>query len=144
MTADLLTCLEQQAALTQTWVRQLDAEAQAMAEGRFKALSPLIQRKTALTAELAEKDRERQRLQARAGFDPARCDDEPLRQAWQQLQAITALARQRNHHHAVTTHTLLDFTRQALATLQGSGQPLYGSDGRHPSGAAGSKALAQG
>lgn len=142
----LLGCLQMQGAALAEFAQALDDEARAMNQGHFAQLPALIERKTELARQIGELDRERTQLQRRAGFDPAgppRPGEQALHQAWARLRAQASRARADNHRNGVMVHTLLDFTRQALATLHGGPQGLYGSDGR-PGGAATGKPLARG
>lgn len=140
-------CLQRQSAVLREFARALDEEANAMAEGRFRQLPPLLARKQALGRQLADLDCERERLQRETGFDPAgppRPGQQDLHAAWQGLCESARGARDHNHRNGVMVHTLLDFTRQAMAVLQGDSRPLYGQDGRHPGGNGAGKPLAQG
>lgn len=142
----LLGCLDMQSAALAEFARALDREAQALSEGRFKDLQALVRHKTELARQIAELDRERERLQAETGFAPEapRPGQEALERAWGQLREHAGQARLANHRNGVMVHTLLDFTRQAVASLQGGQRPLYGSDGRPAGSAVLAKPLAQG
>lgn len=141
----LQACLEMQAAVLAEFTQVLDLEALAMGEGRFADLPPLIERKSELARQLADLDRERALLQRRAGLGDRPTGTIDVDQAWAQLRELAGQAREANHRNGLMVHTLLDFTRQALASLKGAGRPTYGSDGRYPSGAAArGKSLAQG
>jgi flagellar biosynthesis/type III secretory pathway chaperone len=140
----LLACLNKQNAVLLDFLQTTDEEAEAMQQGQFKRLPTLVQHKAELTTQLAELDRQREQLQQTSGFHPERCADEAVMSAWQLLRERATQARAHNHRNAVTTHTLLNFTRQAIATMQGGGQLLYGSNGKHPSGMGSRKSLGQG
>ncbi len=134
----LQACLEMQHAALAEFVQTLDDEASCMEQGRFSPLAALVERKSTLARQVAELDRERRSLQAQAHFDPAgapQAGEEALREAWGRLEIQARAARQANQRNGAMVHTLLDFTRQAVALMQGGQRPLYGSDGRHPGGA---------
>lgn len=128
----LQACMEMQAAVLTEFTQVLDQEALAMGEGRFGDLPPLIARKSELARQLGELDQERQSLQRSASSTAL--EEEP---AWQLLRALASQARQANQRNGQMVHTLLDFTRQALASLQGQQRSLYGSDGRPSAGTTG-------
>jgi flagellar biosynthesis protein FlgN len=140
----LLTCLNQQNAVLLDFLQTMDEEAEAMQQGQFKRIPALVQHKSELTTQIDKLDRQREQLQQATGFTPERCEDVALLNAWQLLRERATQARERNHRNAVITHTLLNFTRQAITTMQGGGQPLYGSNGKHPSGLGSRKSLGQG
>jgi flagellar biosynthesis/type III secretory pathway chaperone len=140
----LLACLNKQNAVLHDFVQTLNEEAEAMQQGHFKLLPALVQHKSDLSTQLSALDAQREQLQHSSGFHPLRCADEAVRSSWQLLVERATQARHKNHRNAVITHTLLNFTRHSIATLQGGGQPLYGANGKHPSGLGSRKALGQG
>ncbi len=143
----LLDCMAIEHSALLEYVQLLDDEARTLTEGRYRLMPAMMDRKTALARQISELDRERLQLQRQAGFDPQQPTppgQERLAQAWQQLQASANRARDGNHRNGTMVHTLLDFTRQAIAVMQGGSRPLYGQDGRHPGKAGAGKALAQG
>ena len=145
---ELLGCMDMQCAALAEFTLTLDLEAQSLQQGHFKDLPSLIARKTELARQLAELDYERERLLALAGLPidlPTALAEPALERAWGRLREQAAQARQANHRNGVMVHTLLDFTRQAMATLHGGNRPLYGSNGRHPAaGVHPGKSLARG
>jgi len=124
------------------FIELLDLEAEAMTRGDFTALPELARRKSLQADEISflRSQRETKQLALgyaadRSGADAAAAaGGQVVQDAWRQLQACAAQARERNHRNGVMIHTHLDFTRQSISFLQASGQPLYGPDGTHHTG----------
>ncbi|OGA98071.1 MAG: flagellar biosynthesis protein [Burkholderiales bacterium RIFCSPHIGHO2_12_FULL_61_11] len=120
----------------------LDREAEAMTRGDFTALPELARRKSRQADEISVLRHQRETEQLALGYaadrsgaaDAAAAGGKALQNAWRELQACSAQARERNHRNGVMIHTHLDFTRQSICFLQASGQPLYGPDGTHHAG----------
>lgn len=118
-----------------TFIAALEAEDEALQEGRLGDLPALTERKNILLARIAELDRAREQAQAALGHPagPAAADaaapDQRLRNAWTELLARAERARQLNRRVAAKVFTHLDHTEQALAVLQADRQPLYGRKG---------------
>jgi len=153
MTIQLLTNhLSQEYAATGEFLELLELEAQAMTVGDFGALPALAQRKSQLADQIAALNNQREKGQLATGFPAGRVGAQAyaesggpdLEQAWSDLLARAALARENNHRNGVMIHTHLDFTRQSISFLQARGQPLYGADGSHHAGTASGNRLAVG
>lgn len=144
MSQSLLNDLILENAAIGAFIELLDQEADAMTRGNFSALPELAERKSqqAEKISLLRRQRETEQLTLgyaadRSGADAAAAaGGEALQQAWHNLQAQAAQARESNHRNGVMIHTHLDFTRQAIGFLQASGKPLYGPDGTHHAGTA--------
>lgn len=128
------------------FIAALEAEDEALHEGRLGELPALTDRKNVLLARIAELDRAREQAQAALGHPPgppavdAAGPDERLRNAWTALLARAERARQLNRRVAARVFTHLDHTAQALAVLQADRQPLYGPKGVHRSGGGSARA----
>lgn len=118
-----------------TFIAALEAEDEALREGRLRDLPALTERKSAALARIAELDHTREREQAALGYPPGRAGAEAaaasprLRDAWTALLARAERARQLNRRVAAKVFTHLDHTARALAVLRADRQPLYGRKG---------------
>lgn len=118
-----------------TFIAALEAEDEALREGRLRDLPALTERKNAALARIAELDRAREQEQAALGYPPGRAGADAaaasprLQDAWTALLARTERARQLNRGVAAKVFTHLDHTAQALAVLRADRQPLYGRKG---------------
>lgn len=152
MNSRLLDHLTREQAATGAFVELLDREAAAMTAGDFASLPGLAERKSQLAEQIMLLGRQREAEQMALGYAAGRsgaaaasaAGSEALQNAWRDLLARAAQAHERNHRNGVMIHTHLDFTRQSLSFLQTSGQPLYGPDGSHKTGAGGGKRRAVG
>jgi len=152
MSVQLLAHLSQEYAATGEFIALLELEAKAMTDGDFGALPALAQRKSQLADQIAELNGQRDKEQLAMGYPAgsagaqacAASGGPALEQAWSDMLARAALAREHNHRNGVMIHTHLDFTRQSISFLQAKGQPLYGADGSHHAGTASGNRLAVG
>jgi len=152
MSVQLLAHLSQEYAATGEFIALLELEAQAMTDGDFGALPALAQRKSQLADQIAELNGQRDKEQLAMGYPAGRVGAQAcaasgvpaLEQAWSDMLALAALAREHSHRNGVMIHTHLDFTRQSISFLQARGQPLYGADGSHHAGTASGNRLAVG
>lgn len=152
MSSLLLNHLTREHAAIEAFLELLDQEAEAMTHGGFTDLSVLAERKSQLADQIAFFDRQREIEQVALGYAADRngadavaaAGGEALQNAWRELRERAAQARERNHRNGVMIHTHLDFTRQSIGFLQASGQPLYGPDGTHNTGAGSGNSLALG
>lgn len=124
-----------QADCLEAFVAVLEAEDEALSQGRLQELPALTGRKNAALAELAQADLAREAAQValghahgRAGAEAAAADA-GLASAWTALLARAERARDLNRRIAAMVYTHLDYTAQALAFLKADRQPLYGRDG---------------
>ena len=148
----LLDHLTQEHAAIGVFLELLDREAAAMSGGDFAALPALVERKAQLVEQIAQLDRQREMAQVGLGYaanqsgadSVAAAGGEALQGAWRDLREQAAQARACNHRNGVMIHTHLDFTRQSINFLKASGQPLYGPDGTHHTGAGKGNRLALG
>ncbi|HWI82110.1 flagellar protein FlgN [Ramlibacter sp.] len=134
-----------ESACLQSYIAALEAEDQALLQGRIDDLPAIAERKTGILSRIAALDQEREAAQAalglpagRAGAERAAQASEPLARAWTALLAHAHRARELNRRVAAKVYTHLDFTRNALLFLQSRGQPLYGRDGTRSAPARGS------
>lgn len=151
MTQPLLGHLIAQGDCLDAFIAALEAEDEALREGRLQDLPGLTAGKNALLARIAELDQAREAAQVALGHPPGRAGADAaaasqcLQDAWSALLARAQRARDLNRRVAANVFTHLDHTTQALAILQADRQPLYGRDGvRSDSGSGGGSALAAG
>lgn len=152
MSGLLLNHLTREHAAIGEFLELLDREADAMTSGEFTSLSGISEHKSQLADQIAFFGRQRAMEQValgyasdRSGTDAAAAaGGEELQTAWHDLLTYAAQARERNHRNGVMIHTHLDFTQQSIRYLQASGQPLYGPDGTHSTGAGNGTSLAVG
>lgn len=127
------------------FIAALEAEDEALQQGRLGDLPALTERKNVLLVRIAELDRAREQAQVALGYPagPVVADaaaDQRLRNGWTELLARAERARQLNRRVAAKVFTHLDHTEQALAVLQADRQPLYGPKGVHRSGGGSARA----
>lgn len=152
MTQQLLRHLTQEHAAIGAFLELLDREAAALSGGDFAAMPALVERKAQLVEQIASLDRQREMEQISLGYTAdqsgadgvAAAGGKALQDAWRNLREQAAQAREHNHRNGVIVHTHLDFTRQSINFLKASGQPLYGPDGTHHTGAGKGNRLASG
>lgn len=145
MTEPLLGRLAAQRDCLDAFIAALEAEDQALREGRLQDLPALTGRKNALLASIADLDQAREAAQValghprgRAGADAAAAS-QGVQDAWTALLARAERARDLNRRVAAKVFTHLDHTTQALAVLQADRQPLYGRDGARSVGGVASR-----
>lgn len=152
MSSPLLDHLAQEEAAIGQFIDLLDQEAAAMTHGNFSDLPQLANQKSQLADQIVLLSHRREMEQVSLGYAAGRsgadaiaaAGGEALQTAWHDLRERAALAHQRNHRNGVMIHTHLDFTRQSISFLQAKGQPLYGPDGTHSTGAGSGNSLAVG
>jgi len=133
----MLLYLHAEKSCVEEFLTVLDAEEQAMSDGRFDELASISEQKTQLLERIAELDRQRETAQAALGFEPgadgaeaaAAAGGEATRQAWAALLELAERARAHNLRNGSIVYTHLDFTQKALHFLQSSVQLFYGPDG---------------
>lgn len=141
----LLGHLVAQGKCLDAFIAALEAEDQALLEGRLRDLPALTGRKNALLAGIAELDRAREAAQVALGHPPGRAGADAaaasqcVQDAWTALLARAERARDLNRRVAAKVFTHLDHTTQALAVLQADRQPLYGRDGARSVGGGASR-----
>lgn len=152
MSTPLTPLLLRECAAIQAFTELLDREADAMTQGAFRDLPELAERKTHLAEQISLLEKQREKQQQALGYAPGRAGvqmaaatgSQELKSAWEHLLTAAAQAHANNHRNGVMIHTQLDFTRQSIAYLKSSGQPLYGPDGTHKSGKGSGNSLALG
>ncbi|AKJ69707.1 hypothetical protein PATSB16_41080 [Pandoraea thiooxydans] len=138
MKQDLLTAIANEHATVAVFAAVLDEEQRALVAGSLEPLPALTERKAQLVAELAEHGRCRDRQlnemgfgAGRAGGEAAAAGDAEIGQAWAELLTLAAAAKRNNDLNGSLIRTRLNYTQRALAALNlGTGEPLYGPDGR--------------
>ena len=148
----LLDLLERERSAIEVFIELLEREAAAMTDGDFKQLPALAERKSELADQIKALGQQREQQQQALGYASGRggadaacaAGGKALQQAWHGLLERAAQAHLLNHRNGVMVHTHLDFTRQTIGFLQAGGQPLYGPDGSHKTGASGGNSLALG
>ncbi len=125
-------------ALLDAFVGALEAEDQALLEGRFADLPAITRTKSGLITQLDAADAAREATLSALGFAPdlqgageAAQADAAVRQAWNDVLSRAQCARLLNLRVAAKVYTNLDFTKNALAFLRQRGHELYGPDGVH-------------
>lgn len=117
------------------FIAALEAEDEALHQGRLRDLPALTGRKNELLARLAEVDEAREAAQLALGHPPGRAGADAaaarhgMQDAWSALLARAERARELNRRVAAKVFTHLEHTGRALAVLQADRQPLYGRDG---------------
>lgn len=117
------------------FIATLEAEDEALQQGRLRDLPALTGRKNELLARLAEVDQAREAAQLALGHPPGRAGADAaaarhgMQDAWSALLARAQRARELNRRVAAKVFTHLEHTGRALAVLQADHQPLYGRDG---------------
>lgn len=152
MSGPLLSLLTQEVSAVGEYIDLLDQEANALSDSNFANLPLLAERKSTLADHISGLGQRRDQEQLALGYPAGRAGAEAacaaagpaLVQAWADLLACATLANSRNQRNGVMIHTHLDFTRKTISFLQNSGQPLYGPDGGHRTGAGGGSRLASG
>lgn len=139
-----------ESALLDAFICALEAEDQALLEGRFADLPALAHSKNGLLAQLEAADAAREATLSSLGFSAdsrgagqAAQANDAVGQAWAGVLSRAERARQLNLRVAAKVYTNLEFTGNALAYLRQRSQPLYGPDGAHH-GRTGGNTLAMG
>lgn len=145
----LVNAISAETAALQVFIAILEEEQKLLISANADAIVPLLDRKTALIAELgaAGQNREAALLalgvsNTREAFDLYFASASPeLQTHWQQLMAMAQAANQLNSTNGTLINTRLQHNQQALAILMnaagvGSEVPTYGPDGhqKHGSG----------
>lgn len=133
----MLLYLHAEKSCVEEFLAVLEAEEQAMSNGRFGELASISEQKIQLLDRIAELDRQRETAQAALGFEPgpagadaaAAAGGEATRHAWASLLELAERARAHNLRNGSIVYTHLDFTQKALHFLQSSVQLFYGRDG---------------
>jgi flagella synthesis protein FlgN len=133
----MLLYLHAEKSCVEEFLAVLEAEEQAMSNGRFGELASISEQKIQLLDRIAELDRQRETAQAALGFEPgpagadaaAAAAGEATRHAWASLLELAERARAHNLRNGSIVYTHLDFTQKALHFLQSSVQLFYGRDG---------------
>ncbi|MEM4989912.1 flagellar protein FlgN [Collimonas sp. H4R21] len=150
MSSALFKHLQQERAVMDAFLDLLDQEAEALIKSRFDVLPLITERKAQLAERITALEQEREQRQRAAGFDAGRTGGDAaaaagggnLQQAWQELLALAAQARDYNHRNGIMIHTHLDFVRRSINFLRAHGQSLYGADGKHQVGLGNGHSLA--
>jgi len=148
----LLTHLNQERAVMDSFLELLDREAEALIQSRFDELQLLTERKAQLAERINALEHERERQQQQAGYALTReggdaaaaAGGNELQVLWRDLLTRAAQARENNHRNGIMIHTHLDFVRQSINFLRAHGQSLYGADGKHKVGLGNGHSLASG
>lgn len=138
----LLATVIDETAAVQAFESLLAHEGKALtAASPLETLPSIIERKTALTEQLAALERQRdEQLGALGlpkgfvGMEQAVTDDEALSVHWRELLAAAGRARRGNNDIGVLIRSRMEYNRNALAalTLAPPKSVFYGPDGRMP------------
>jgi flagella synthesis protein FlgN len=137
----LATVIEENAAVL-AFESLLAFEEKALtAASPLEALPSLIERKTALTEQIAALEKRRDvilgALGLAAGFvgmEQAVIGEEALTEQWSLLRAAATRARDANNANGVLIRTRMDYNRRALAAMRVAPEKsaFYGPDGKVP------------